>query len=203
MSETETEAAPDRPADRKDAASADPLARAIGRLDFALTPQDGRVRIGAGELAALRRMAPWRPDPPPAFWRALFAHVPEELRRGAARERAWAVVINAMARLAPEPHNHHAPLGAVLAGSDDGRGAYSEPRFVRLLRAEGEDFVRELGVACRWLAARGRSVDCIDLARFVLTRLAERPSDRDENNTRRLARRYFETKDRQSRPTAA
>ena len=202
MSQTET--APGPPADRNEAASADPLAKAVGRLDFALTREDGRVRIGAGELAALRRMAPWRPDLPPAFWRALFAHVPEELRRGDARERAWAVVINAMARLAPEPHNPRAPLGAALSGSDAGHDAYSEPRFVRLLRAEGEDFVRELGVACRWLAAKGRSVDCIDLARFVLVRLAERrPSDRDETNTRRLARRYFEARDRQSRPTAA
>ena len=37
MSEAETETASDRPADRKDAASVDPLARAVGRLDFALT----------------------------------------------------------------------------------------------------------------------------------------------------------------------
>lgn len=144
-------------------------------------------RLGSGPLAALRRIAPGT-GLPPDFWRVLMSCVPDELRMGAQAERAWALIINGIALMAPEPHRSNAWPGRVLAET-----GYSEPRLVRLLRAEGEELFHEARIAGLWLAARARPVDWVAFGRFLLSRL--HPGFLAEANRARhthdFARAYF------------
>lgn len=167
-----------------------PFAKAIRSLSFRLDPE----QIGAGPLAELRRMDPLAPVLPPAFWTLLFEHDLDDLRSGDRAERAFAVVLNGMALMAPKPHEggkdpkrrweHSA--GAVLA-----RTGYSEPRFIRLLRADHVTLALEIGAACRWLRAKGETVNWIGFARFILARLTAPDGETAEDLTHRLSRDYF------------
>jgi hypothetical protein len=109
--------------------------------------------IGAGALAELRRITD--DDMPPAFWRRYLTDVPAEWREpgghvDARIDRAWAGIIRAMVEMAPNPHAFERPFGTMLADT-----GYSEHRFVRLLRAEGQDLAREVRIAAAWLARAG------------------------------------------------
>ena len=168
---------------------ADPVTKAVDSLIHALTPE----RLGTGPLAELRRMEPATGLLPPAFWKLLIEHVPDDLRQGteaeqAEAERAWAVIIHGMALMAPEPHRSGTSAGTVLAET-----GYSEPRFVRLLRAEGEGFAKEVQTACRWLATKAERINWRKFTFFLLSRLHPRFSSDDnrKNQTHHLARAYF------------
>jgi hypothetical protein len=173
----------------------DPFVNAIARLARLFTlDQTGRPLIGTGPAAELRRMDPAAPTLPPAFWACLLAHVPEPLRSfdagGTAipherAERAWAVILNGLAVMTPEPHQPRARIGEVLRDT-----GYSEPRFVRLLRAEGPALPQEAGIACRWLRAKGRPIDWIDFGRFIHARMTGN-HDQAERHAHRMARAYF------------
>jgi CRISPR type I-E-associated protein CasB/Cse2 len=154
------------------------VARAVHGVARAL----GEGAIAPGDSANLRRL---RADDPaaPAFWRVLSYYVapnfPRPLTEG--EERRWAVILNGMAHM----QGLHAPeqrLGAALR-----EVGFSELRFVRLLRAESEgleDLVRQ---TARFLAAKGRSANLVDLARLVLS-----DGRRDAERVRRhIARDYF------------
>ena len=125
----------------------------LGQVIARLSQRLDANRIGTGDLAALRHMT--RTDLPPAFWKIYLTHVPEIWRQPEGRidagiDRAWAALVRAMVEMAPNPHAFRQPFGAAL-----GESKYSEDRFVRLLRAEGENLARELRVAATWLVRAG------------------------------------------------
>lgn len=189
------------PADPTQLPAGDAVPSAIGTLDSLFRPDaHGRMPIGTGPAAELRRMQPTQGVLPPAFWHVLFL-LPEAVRSGrteAERERAersWALIVHGMATLAPKPHETPAWVGQVLSDADKSeklRHPYPEQRFVRLLRAEGPDFAHEVGLVCRWLRSRGRPVDWIDFARFILARRSD-DAERAERQIHRMARNYFAT----------
>lgn len=176
----------DRDAGR-DAGAPVPLGSAIGRVSRALRPE----RIGAGALAELRRMN-WR-EFPPGFWRFYLEHAPIEWREpaGGPADRidlAWAGLLRAMAEAAPDPHVADNSLGAALAET-----GYAEMRFVRYLRADGEELARETRIAAAWLARKGRKADWRAPAELVLGRIGCIHSGirRPDRVAHRLARDYF------------
>ncbi|NLI77824.1 MAG: type I-E CRISPR-associated protein Cse2/CasB [Candidatus Riflebacteria bacterium] len=142
--------------------------------------------VGAGEVAALRRLTPDRPGVP-AFYRvaARFLEPAGSLAgEGPARdlqEKRWACILNGLALLGGF-HRPGQALGEALA-----EAGFSELRLVRLLGAQGPclwDAVR--GVA-RYLAAKGRPADWSEAAALVL---GEEAAWGDAVR-RRIARRYY------------
>lgn len=152
--------------------------------------------IGAGELAELRRIA--GDDLPPAFWKRYLTAVAAEWREPAGRvdprvDRAWAGLIRAMVEMAPQPHSFERPFGAALAES-----GYSESRFVRLLRAEGEELAREARVAGAWLARAGvKAANWEQPAHLLLGRPWLGLDVHHKAASHRLARDYFRAAARQ------
>lgn len=171
----------------RDAGAPVPLGSAIGRVSRALRPE----RIGAGVLAELRRMN-WR-EFPPGFWRFYLEHAPIEWREPAGRpvdriDLAWAGVLRAMAEAAPDPHDADSRFGAALAES-----GYAEMRFIRYLRADGEELARETRIAAAWLARNGRRANWREPAELILGRIGRLGRDvrRPDCVAHRLARDYF------------
>ena len=180
-------------ADIKAPSSADApefIGRVVGKVSHALDAD----RIGAGRLAEMRRMA-WR-EFPPGFWEFYFSHVPAQWRQRAGAgdddrvDLAWAALLRAMAEAAPNPHANDTAFGAALADT-----GYAEARFVRFLRADGEDLAREARTAAVWLAGKGRKANWREPAELILNRIGPFGSDRrtrpSDVVTHRLARDYF------------
>ena len=143
--------------------------RSFGQVIAAISNNLDPERIGAGQFAELRRMA-WN-EFPTAFWHFYFGHVPRQHREPYGRPRqdidlAWATVLRAMAEAGEKPHDPNAYFGAVLAES-----GYSEQRFVRLLRAQGEDLGREMRVAAAWLAHARQRVNWLRPAELLMGRI--------------------------------
>jgi hypothetical protein len=136
-----------------------------------------------GDLAALRRLDPMRPDNA-AFWRLLVAIVPERDRRSSEAEQRWAMAINGMALMARDHHENGARLGRVLAETE-----FSEQRLERLLRARGIVLADLLRRMCRFLAGKARAVDWRELGEFILTRDPEAA----ERKRRAIAKDYYAT----------
>ena len=129
--------------------------RRLGQVVATLSRHLDAEIIGAGALAELRRITGH--VLPPAFWKRYLTDVPPAWREpggqpNARLDQAWAALTRAMVEMAPKPHAFDQPFGAALAGTE-----YSEHRFVRLLRADGEDLSRELRVAGAWLARAGNA----------------------------------------------
>jgi hypothetical protein len=164
-------------------------AEVIRDLAHSLTPE----KRGTGQMAALRRMDPER-SLPAAFW-MLMAKVHRD--RPELSDRAWAVVVQAMAEMAPDPHDPKAALGIVLAETD-----YAEGRFVRLLRADAAAMPNEVRTLARWCRVKARPIDWVAFGHFVLARMADRDEDA-EKDARRFARQYFGKKSRDARPATA
>ena len=161
--------------------------KTLGQVIAALSRQLNAERIGAGRLAELRRIT--GDNLPPAFWKQYLVGVPVEWREpdgyvSAPVDRAWAALVRAMAEMAPNPHSFDQQFGAVLAST-----GYSEDRFVRLLRAEGEDLARELRVAGAWLAREGVKANWEQPAHLMLRHLGLKVHHRDAGH--RMARDYF------------
>lgn len=161
------------------------LAQVLGRLSAQLDP----ARRGAGDMAELRRLdhSPYSP----AFWRLYFEFIPRTWREPKGRpdrrvDHAWAVLIRAMAEMAPRPSRSGAGFGAALAGT-----GYSESRFLRLLRARENNLAREIRVAARWLAVHGRPADWYLPAQCVLGQLAFGLPVNRQTAVHRLASDYF------------
>ena len=161
--------------------------RSLGQVVATLSRQLNAERIGTGALAELRRIT--GDDLPSAFWKRYLMDVPAEWReRGshvnARVDQAWAGLIRAMVEMAPNPHSFDQPFGAALADT-----GYSEDRFVRLLRAEGEDLARELRVAGTWLARAGVKANWEQPAHLLLRHLGLNVRHRIASH--RMARDYF------------
>ena len=171
----------------------------LGAVVAALSRSLDARKIGAGALAELRRIT--EDDLPPAFWKRYLTDVPPEWREPRGRpdrrvDLAWGGLIRAMVEMAPRPHSFERSFGEALAGT-----GYSEPRFVRLLRAEGHDLAREARVAAAWLAAHADvvKVNWEPLARLLLGRPWLGLNTRDKAASHGLARSYFRVADRRSR----
>lgn len=161
--------------------------RSLGQVIATLSRQLNAERIGAGALAELRRMTD--NDLPPAFWKRYLLDVPAEWRERGGHvnvriDQAWAALIRAMVEMAPNPHSFDQPFGAALADT-----GYSEGRFVRLLRAEGDDLARELRVAGAWLARAGVRANWEQPAHLLLRGL--RLNVNHQIAGHRMARDYF------------
>lgn len=104
------------------------------------------------------------------------------------QEKAWATVVAGMATMAPGAHARGAAPGAVLAAT-----GYAEPRFVRLLRAEGDTLAAEVRTVCLWFRNKGRAIDWLEFGRFVLARSGARFPERldPDDAAHHIARRYF------------
>ena len=143
-------------------------------------------RLSAGDMAELRRLDPADPSSA-AFWKIAGSVLePDGWLRGDGEtrneeERRWAVILRAIATLAPL-HTPGRRLGAALA-----EGELSEVRFVRLLRARGEILRRETRTVASLLASKAVRVDLAGLAGLVLSE----GGDREEDARRRIARDYY------------
>lgn len=177
--------------------------KGLGSVIGAISPLLNSERIGAGTLAGLRRMA-WG-EFPSAYWQFVLGHVPEPWRTfegtpSARLDQAWAVVLRAMAEGAPNPNAFGHGYGTALAET-----GYAEPRFVRLLRADGEDLGREVRLAGQWLARAGVKANWAEPAGLVLGRIGHLRKagsawvDPPETIVHTLARDYFRAQAAQSR----
>lgn len=163
----------------------EPLARVLGRLA-------GRLRrADPGTVAELRRIAPG--DFPAAFWCLYFAVVPRDWREpggmpSVSADQAWAAVIRGMVELGPTGLDFRQPLGAALAES-----GYSEMRFIRLIRARGDDIGDEFRIAGQWLANKGFAADLRPAAEVVLGHVCRGLAARVKpyRAAHRMARDYF------------
>lgn len=157
-----------------------PLMKAVDALAGTLRQES----FPKGDLAELRRL---KPDlPPPAFWRLLVKMVPPELRHDDRSERAWAVIIQAMAIMAPDIHAPGRMLGQVMHGLGS---TSAETRLWRFLRSRGDQMEDQIRLLARFLASKELRVDWYSLARLIL---AEDEEQR-ESVCRNLARSFYFT----------
>ncbi len=157
--------------------------RTTAQTVAALARHMTKERQGTGGMAQLRRMDPLG-IPPPVFWKLLADEFGTD-PLPQAREQAWAVIIQAMAMMAPDGHRPKLRPGQVLADA-----GYPEGRFIRLLRADGEGLATEIRTLARWSASKALAFDWADLADLVLARASRNP-DWAERQAIRLARSYF------------
>ena len=159
----------------------------LGQVIATLSRQLNAERIGTGALAELRRMT--GDNLPPAFWNRYVQDVPLEWREPRGRvdprvDLAWAGLVRAMVEMAPRPHSFDQPFGEALADT-----RYSEDRFVRLLRAEGDELARELRVAGAWLARAGVKANWEQPAHLLLGGLGL--NVKNQISSHQMARDYF------------
>jgi CRISPR system Cascade subunit CasB len=144
--------------------------------------EHGGAAITPGDAAALRRMDPNHPTT--AYYK-LEAIVAEDgggwVDREGHADTRWTSIMTGLAILG-DLHRPGMRLGRVLAGA-----GFSEVRFARLLRADGDRLVSELPMLARFLRAKLEQTDWADAARLILS------YDRaDEDAVRRtLARDYY------------
>ncbi|MCB9654809.1 MAG: type I-E CRISPR-associated protein Cse2/CasB [Deltaproteobacteria bacterium] len=137
----------------------------------------------SGDVAAIRRMDPERPDAP--FFKllglVLDEVLPAESTERSRAETAWAAVVVGLGYLRAL-HARGRSLGDALA-----LAGFSELRLTRLLRADREMLLDELPMLARFLSARGVPVDWSDAAVLLLS------VDRKDRESRRraIARDYY------------
>jgi CRISPR system Cascade subunit CasB len=139
--------------------------------------------LTAGDVAALRRMNPRHP--PAAFFKIegilLDAQLPGNAVMREELETRWAAIIAGLAYLG-SLYRPGQRLGTVLAYAQ-----FSELRFARLLRADGDRLVDELPAVARFLAAKAAPVDWVGAAHLILSADGEN----EEAVRRHIARDYY------------
>ncbi|MFZ1830288.1 MAG: type I-E CRISPR-associated protein Cse2/CasB [Candidatus Competibacteraceae bacterium] len=133
------------------------LARLIGRVAGMISSEN----FPSGDRAALKRLAPDRP-PSLAFYRFCFLHLPEGWQNNIG---AWQTLLAGLAVMGIKPHRPDRPVGQALA-----EHRYSEARLERLLMARDDVLYTLTLRLARFLAAKGESVNWLDLARLLLTK---------------------------------
>lgn len=145
-------------------------------------------RLGAGDVADLRRGRPCDPTRP-ALWRLLTTvvepagHLPavEGQERDTA-ERAWAMTCWAIAAAGPTDCRRGSGLGRTLLSA-----GVSELRLVRFLRAGPDRLEDEVRGVISQIASKGEPLHPVDLCRLILSAGRD-----DEDEVRRdIARSYF------------
>lgn len=136
-----------------------------------------------GDVAALRRMDPRRPEA--AFFKieglVLDEQLPGEATVRAAHETRWAAIIIGLAHLG-DLHHSEDRLGFALVDAQ-----FSEMRFARLVRADADHLVDELPALSRFLAAKGVPADWTAAAWLILSA----GGANEEAIRRHLARDYY------------
>lgn len=164
-------------------ATANPLEEKIHTLAVLMSRKAHEGGLASGELAELRR---WRygGTVPATAWRLLAWHIDSEARLLPEDEERWFAVLNGMAQMAPHPHKkgfEDAP-GRVLAAHD-----YSENRFVKLIDSQDHAFFDAVARTCRFLRAKGATMDWIRFAPLILARNPQSA----HLHRRAMARDYF------------
>ena len=137
--------------------------------------------MGNGPAADLRRLRAdaddrWRSA---TFYRLYTDTIAPQHSGGPEHEQNWAMLLAGLARL---KHASGRNAGATLA--DNG---FSERRFVRLLDADDDHLPSELRATVSFLAAKGATVNWIDLADLVLSQA----TDRRDAVRRTIAAAYY------------
>jgi len=159
------------------------LGRAVGSIARRLDPAN--ETLSTGERAELRRISPEKPFTP-TLWRILY-----ELDRGDAPgwirqaewERRWATLLMCMAHC-PGLHDCDVPLGRGLA-----KAGWSELRFTRLLRAEGDGLETDLRRVAQYLKNKPQAIDWTDIAQLLFYQSGET----GEGIRLSIARTYYRT----------
>lgn len=175
------------------------LAAAVAAVAHAMAHETDANRFASrhldkGEVAGLRRLDPDAPFEP-AFYEVLLGIVEPALGHDVGRdaEKRWALLIHAMALMAPDPHLKGADAGAALAET-----GYAEARLERLLHARGETLAPQLVAMARFLRAKGKPIDWDRLAPLVL----DPDGAAAESARRAVARAYWRHLHKQSKAPA-
>lgn len=118
-------------------------------------------RFPSGDRAKLKRMD-FAETVPVAFYRFAFAQLPEGWE---VNQKEWMTIVAGMAIMSPSNHSPVAGLGKVLAES-----GYSESRFERLLAAEDEVLYTLILRLARFLAAKAKPADWLQIAQLLLSK---------------------------------
>jgi len=137
------------------------LGRAVGSIARRLAPESGV--LSSGERAELRRISTSQPFTP-VLWRVLLDLDRSDAPRWISQsewERRWATLLMCMAHC-PGLHDYGIPFGRGLA-----EAGWSELRFTRLLRAEGDGLETRLRRVAQYLSSNMQPVDWTDVARLL------------------------------------
>lgn len=155
---------------------------------FRSVESEGAPPLDPGMVARLRRGAGAATLD---LWRVLYDRLGAQLAEDLLPDyrmdeagRAWRLVLQGMALMAPDPHRDDRSVGEALA-----RVGFSENRLIRLLRAEGEAFPDAFVGACRFLRAKGKAVDWAEFGHFALERSGA-PGIPDSRRVEGIARDY-------------
>lgn len=148
-----------------------------------LLAHGGGGTLTAGDVAALRRMDPRKPAA--AFFKLASVTLesrPESGSGGAdERDARWSAIIVGLACLG-DLHRPGASLARALIDA-----GFSELRFARLLRADGDRLLDDIPMLGRYLAAKAAPADWTQAAWLMLS-----AGRTDEETARRsLARDYY------------
>ena len=144
--------------------SSQTLSQIVERVAAAMS----RGQIGTGDLAELRRVDMGNTFHP-SFWRIMLSYVWPDDEANMPHAEEWALILSAMARMAPFHYDRGISVGDALA-----RSGFSEGRLMRLLRASGKTFHHTVRRACIYLAAKDQPVDWRQFATLILTTNAEK-----------------------------
>lgn len=168
----------DQPTD--DSKTEQTLTSTVHKIAGFLARGDHEGGVSTGDLAELRRIDPEEPYTP-ALWKLLLSRVPEQHRRGNESERRWAILLMAMAHCAGL-HDPKTAFGAALA-----EAGWSELRFVRLLRARGDNLDKELRRLAQYLASKKQHANWADAAWLLFVQ----DGDHAEETRQRIAKSYY------------
>ena len=172
----------DKPAQRTDTqeSSSLKLGSAVGKINAII--YDG---LSTGDLAELRRISPDEPFTP-ALWRVLLDleldDAPDWISQSK-WERRWATLLMGMARCAGL-HSYDIPFGQALA-----EAGWSELRFVRLMRSDGQQLETELRRLAQYLASKNQRADWTDAGRLLFYQ----SGDTADDIRLQISRHYYKT----------
>lgn len=147
----------------------------------------GSERLSNGDRAALRRISPDAPFTP-ALWKVLHRLNQHDAPGWIGQEtweRRWATLLMGMAFCVSPSSNLHeydVPLGEALLNA-----GWSELRFVRLLRSEGEALEVELRRVAQYLASKSQPANWSDVAYLLFYQTG----DTGEDIRLSIARDYY------------
>ncbi|WP_150002124.1 type I-E CRISPR-associated protein Cse2/CasB [Iodidimonas gelatinilytica] len=156
---------------------------------------DTMCRLPPGDMAQLRRMS-GSPLRAPHFWRWKA-----QFNWADSQDDIWATIITAMAILTDKgrafdkasPHDPQRPLGRVLcdggnrnwpAAGETPRPKFSELHLTRLLNERGPSRQTAVLRAMRILAPTSASLNCVELAQFLL-------NDKKDWPAQKIAQTYY------------
>lgn len=144
----------------------------------------GRSTLTRSDTAPLRRMDPEHPYEPAFILLVLEAGVPETWTESLKGARSWALIVHAMALMAPNHHSGAASFGLALHEAE-----VSELRVARLLAAREVQFRKQILRLARRLAQAGQPVNWFALAGLITAEALDR--NQLDDLRLRVARDYY------------